>query len=53
VTSAARLAEAVGVLLVEEGLDLVECNPVIVGAAGDGALAVDASVRRRGSNCTT
>ncbi len=41
----ARLAERVGEVLVEEGLDLIELNPVFVGA--DGAVAVDATASRR------
>lgn len=41
--AAARLAEAVGELLVQHSLALVECNPVLVGAQG--AVAVDASIR--------
>jgi succinyl-CoA synthetase beta subunit len=53
VAGAARLAEAIGVLLVEDRLELIECNPVIVGGVGEGAVAVDAGVRRWRSNCTT
>ncbi len=42
VGAAARLAAAVGELLLSEGLALIELNPVIVGVAG--AIAVDALV---------
>ena len=41
----ARLAERVGEVLIEESLDLIELNPVFVGA--DGAVAVDATACRR------
>jgi len=41
----ARLAERVGEVLVEESLELIELNPVF--AAPDGAVAVDATARRR------
>jgi acetyl-CoA synthetase len=41
--AAARLAEAVGDLLVQHPLAVVECNPVLVGVQG--AVAVDASIR--------
>ncbi len=44
VDAAARLAAAAGALLLSEGLDLVELNPVIVSEAG--AVAVDAVARR-------
>ena len=44
--AAARLAEAVGELLVQRSLAVVECNPVLVGAHG--AVAVDASIRLSG-----
>ncbi len=44
-TAAARLAERVGEVLVEEALDLIELNPVFVGP--DGAIAVDATASRR------
>jgi acetate---CoA ligase (ADP-forming) len=43
--AAARLAQRIGELLVTLGLETVECNPVLVGTAGQGAVAVDASVR--------
>jgi acetyl-CoA synthetase len=46
VPAAARLARRVGELLLERGLQTVECNPVLVAAPGGGAVAVDASVRR-------
>ena len=47
VPAAARLAAQVGALLLERGLTTVECNPVLVGAGGDGlsAVAVDAAIR--------
>ena len=45
VAAAARLAERVGEVLVEESLDLIELNPVFVGV--EGAVAVDAVARRR------
>jgi acetyl-CoA synthetase len=44
VDSAAALASALGSLLVESGLDLLELNPVVVHA--DGCVAVDAIGRR-------
>jgi acetyl-CoA synthetase len=43
--AAARLAQRVGELLVELSLETVECNPVLAGPEGGGAVAVDASVR--------
>jgi acetate---CoA ligase (ADP-forming) len=46
VRAAARLAQRLGELLLERGLETVECNPVLVAAPGQGAMAVDASVRR-------
>jgi acetyl-CoA synthetase len=50
VPAAARLAAQVGALLLERGLSTVECNPVLVGAGGDGfgAVAVDAAIRTGG-----
>jgi acyl-CoA synthetase (NDP forming) len=45
--AAARLAQRIGELLVTLQLETVECNPVLVGPAGDGAVAVDAAVCRR------
>ena len=42
--AAAELAQRVGHVLVEQGLSVVECNPVLVGTTG--AVALDASVRR-------
>ncbi len=42
--AAARLAERVGEILIEESLDLIELNPVFVGPAA--AVAVDAIARR-------
>jgi acetate---CoA ligase (ADP-forming) len=46
--AAARLAEAVGDLLVQRSLAVVECNPVLV--AAEGAVAVDASIRLGGTD---
>ncbi len=43
--SAARLAADLAALVVEHRLAEVECNPVLVGAPGEGAVAVDAVVR--------
>jgi acetyl-CoA synthetase len=43
--AAARVAEGIAELLVERSLGEVECNPVLVGPAGRGAVAVDASIR--------
>jgi acetyl-CoA synthetase len=48
IAAAARLAAGIGELLLADGLELVECNPVVVGPGGGGAVAVDATVRRRG-----
>jgi hypothetical protein len=45
--AAARLAEGLGRVLVESGLTEIECNPVLVGPPGGGAVAVDATARRR------
>jgi len=42
--AAARLAQRVGEVLLEESLELIELNPVFVGA--DAAVAVDATARR-------
>jgi acetate---CoA ligase (ADP-forming) len=47
VAAAARLASRIGELLVERSLAAVECNPVLVAPAGQGAVAVDATVRQR------
>ena len=35
-------------LLLEQSLAEIECNPVLVGAPGEGATAVDATIRLRG-----
>jgi acetate---CoA ligase (ADP-forming) len=43
--AAARLAQRVGELLIEDSLELIELNPVFVGPRG--AVAVDAAARRR------
>ncbi len=45
--AAAELAAQIGELLLAGSLALVECNPVIVGASGEGAVVVDAAVRGR------
>jgi acetate---CoA ligase (ADP-forming) len=45
--AAARLAEGLGRVLVESGLTEIDCNPVLVGPPGGGAVAVDATARRR------
>jgi acetyl-CoA synthetase len=49
IAAVASLASALGELLLAEPLEVVECNPVFVGSAGEGALAVDATARRRAS----
>ena len=49
IAAAARLAQRAGELLVAQSLELIELNPVLVWAAG--AVAVDASVRRRVTIC--
>ena len=43
--AAARLTADLAALLVEHSLAEVECNPVLVGVPGEGAVAVDAAVR--------
>ena len=43
--AAARLAADLAALVIEHGLAEVECNPVLVGPPGQGAVAVDAVVR--------
>jgi hypothetical protein len=48
--AAARLAEQLSRVLVAESLAEVECNPVLVGPPGSGAVAVDAAVRMRGES---
>jgi acetyl-CoA synthetase len=50
VATAAALAARVGALLLERSLDTVECNPVLVGKPGAGAVAVDAAIRTRGGS---
>ena len=45
IAAAATLIERCGELLLEGGVELIELNPVLVGEAGAGAMAVDASVR--------
>jgi acetate---CoA ligase (ADP-forming) len=50
VPAAATLAARVGALLLDQPLDTVECNPVLVGEPGAGALAVDAAIRLRGGS---
>jgi acyl-CoA synthetase (NDP forming) len=46
--AAAQLAARVGELLLERPLSTVECNPVLVGACGQGAVAVDAAIGTSG-----
>jgi acetyl-CoA synthetase len=46
IAAAATLIERCGELLLQGGVELIELNPVLVGAAGAGAVAVDAAVRR-------
>ena len=48
VPAAAWLAARLGEMLLERSLAAVECNPVLVGAAGQGAVAVDAAIRTSG-----
>jgi acetyl-CoA synthetase len=48
VAAAATLAARVGRLLLDRSLATVECNPVLVGEPGGGAVAVDAAIRTRG-----
>jgi acyl-CoA synthetase (NDP forming) len=50
VAAVARLAAGVGELLLARGLAAVECNPVLVGGVGDGAVAVDAAVLTGGGD---
>ena len=52
VGAAARLAARLGELLLDGGYELIECNPVVVRPAGEGAVALDAVIRR-GVSCTT
>jgi acetyl-CoA synthetase len=47
VAAAATMVERCGELLFQGGVELIELNPVLVGEAGAGAVAVDASVRRQ------
>ncbi len=46
--AAASLAADLAELLLEHSLAEIECNPVLVGAPGEGAVAVDAAIRLRG-----
>ena len=46
--AAAALAADLAALLLEQSLAEIECNPVLVGAPGEGATAVDATIRLRG-----
>lgn len=48
VAAAAELAVAAGRLLLDAELELIELNPVLLAAAGEGALAVDAVISRSG-----
>ncbi|MHB1571997.1 MAG: acetate--CoA ligase family protein, partial [Solirubrobacteraceae bacterium] len=45
IAAVAELAQRLGDLLVARELDAVECNPVLAGAPGEGAVAVDAMIR--------
>jgi acetyl-CoA synthetase len=47
-TAAATMAGDLAELLVEHSLAEIECNPVFVGAPGEGAIAVDATIRLQG-----
>jgi hypothetical protein len=49
IAAATSLIQRCGELLLQGGVGLIELNPVLVGAAGAGAVAVDASVRRSAS----
>ena len=46
--AAAALAADLAALLIDHSLAEIECNPVLVGAPGEGAVAVDATIRLRG-----
>ena len=48
--AAARLAQQLCGVLLAESLAEIECNPVLVGPPGSGAVAVDAAVRMRGES---
>ena len=48
VAAVATLAARVGGLLLDRSLATVECNPVLVGEPGGGAVAVDAAIRTGG-----
>ncbi|HTX08145.1 MAG TPA: acetate--CoA ligase family protein [Solirubrobacteraceae bacterium] len=48
--AAARVAARVGEVLIEDALELIELNPVL--ASPEGAVAVDATVRRRVATAT-
>ena len=45
--AAAELSARAGQLLLDQNLELLELNPVFVGVSGAGAVAVDATARRR------
>jgi hypothetical protein len=47
IAAAAALASLAGEVLLHEGLEVLELNPVFVGLEGEGAVAVDATARRR------
>ncbi len=47
--AAARIAQQIAGVLLERSLAEIECNPVLVGAPGHGAVAVDASIRLSGA----
>ena len=48
--AAATLAHQLAGVLVERSLSEIECNPVLVGTVGHGAIAVDATIRLHGGS---
>lgn len=49
VDAVAELAARIGGLLLERSLATVECNPVVAGPPGQGAVALDAAIKLRGA----
>jgi hypothetical protein len=47
VAAAAALAHQIAEVLVQRSLAEIECNPVLAGVRGQGAVAVDAAIRLR------
>ena len=47
VDAVAELASRIGALLLERSLATVECNPVVAGPPGQGAVALDAAIKLR------